>query len=278
MRSFFKIIINVLINIFPRYMQVRFARYILNRAQGEGNDDPAVNGEYFLLDKIKKNHFTGGNILFDVGANIGEYTKRAVLNTNNKLIIYCFEPVYNTFIVLNKFILKANIIPVNASLSDKDNVANIYISGYLSGTNSMHQRHPGALGEIRQDTVEEIKTIRGDSFCNENGIEHIHFLKIDTEGHELAVLKGFERMLSEGKIDFIQFEYGGCWIDARILLKDAFEYLLPKRYIIGKIHPKGVEIFKQYDFRQETFMYANYFAISSELFEIVKCNKWFNFY
>lgn len=272
---------NVLINIFPRHLQIRIAKYILNRAQGEGIDDPNVNGEYFLLAKIKRIHFTDESVVFDVGANTGEFTRMAISDTDNNLIVYCFEPVHTTFSAFNEVMSKldrsANIIMVNAALSDTNGVANIYTSGYLSGTNSMHKRHLGALGEIRQNNVEKIKTIRGDSFCIEAGIQHIDFLKIDTEGHELAVLKGFEQMLLEKKIDFIQFEYGGCWIDARVLLKDAFDYLLPQGYILVKIHPKGIEVFEHYDFRQETFAYSNYLAIRQDLLQVIQKNKWFHF-
>ena len=64
-----------------------------------------------------------------------------------------------------------------------------------------------------------IKT--GEYYCNENNIKYIDFLKIDSEGYELNILKGFGEMIKNIKI--IQFEYGQ--IDKSIKFKDIIEYL-----------------------------------------------------
>ena len=56
-----------------------------------------------------------------------------------------------------------------------------------------------------------------------NNINHIDFLKIDTEGYELNVLKVFEEYISY--IDIIQFEYGGTFLDNNTKLIDVINYL-----------------------------------------------------
>jgi len=45
-----------------------------------------------------------------------------------------------------------------------------------------------------------------DSFCAQKKIDQIDLLKIDTEGHEMCVLKGAEKLLSEKRIDFVLSE------------------------------------------------------------------------
>lgn len=57
----------------------------------------------------------------------------------------------------------------------------------------------------------------------ENNIYEIDFLKIDTEGFELCVLKGFDDYLKKVKI--IQFEYGGTFLDNEIKLSTIIDYL-----------------------------------------------------
>ena len=51
-----------------------------------------------------------------------------------------------------------------------------------------------------------------DSYCKENGIDDIDFLKIDTEGFEKEVLLGGSDIIENGT-KCIQFEYGSTWKD-----------------------------------------------------------------
>jgi hypothetical protein len=57
-----------------------------------------------------------------------------------------------------------------------------------------------------------VKVLTGERYCFDHQIEKIDFLKIDAEGHDLAVLMGFRGMLAEKKIEFIQAE---CTPDSR---------------------------------------------------------------
>ncbi len=64
---------------------------------------------------------------------------------------------------------------------------------------------------------------KGYDYVINNNIQNIYFLKIDTEGYELNVLKGFGDFLKNIKI--IQFEYGGTFLDNNIKLIEVKEYL-----------------------------------------------------
>jgi len=69
----------------------------------------------------------------------------------------------------------------------------------------------------------KIKIKKGFDYCNDNNIKSIDFIKIDTEGYELEVLKGMGNMLKNIKI--VQFEYGGTYISAKITLNDVINHL-----------------------------------------------------
>ena len=103
----------------------------------------------------------------------------------------------------------------------------------------------------------ELTTI--DDFCRENGFERIHFLKIDVEGHELAVLHGAESMLRDGRIDFIQFEFGGTCIDSKVFFRDYW-ILLHERYRIYRILKNGIVEIKRYTEHEEIFCTMNFLA------------------
>lgn len=68
----------------------------------------------------------------------------------------------------------------------------------------------------------------GKEYVTEHDIKEIDFLKIDTEGYELNVLKGFEDCLSHVKI--IQFEYGGTFLDNHVTLRGITAYLESKGF------------------------------------------------
>ena len=61
------------------------------------------------------------------------------------------------------------------------------------------------------------------NYINENNIKEIDFVKIDTEGFEYEVLKGFGDYLNNVKI--VQFEYGGTYKDKGIKMIDVINLL-----------------------------------------------------
>lgn len=59
---------------------------------------------------------------------------------------------------------------------------------------------------LAADMGEEVKVETGDAFCAARGIRKVDFLKVDAEGHDFEVLKGFSQMLARSDIGMLQFE------------------------------------------------------------------------
>jgi len=96
------------------------------------------------------------------------------------------------------------------------------------------------LGAVNSDEI--ICTVcTGDNYLSQNKIDHIDLLKIDAEGADHLVLKGFSEALAQEKIGSIQFEYGRAAIAANFLLKDFYEYLTSYGFSVGKLYPNHVE-------------------------------------
>jgi hypothetical protein len=77
--------------------------------------------------------------------------------------------------------------------------AMITVFGTSSGNRIVREKPDGV-------DVEQVTVKSGDEFARAAGMEHASFVKIDTEGFDLVVLRGFSDMLREQRIDALQVE------------------------------------------------------------------------
>lgn len=144
--------------------------------------------EYDLL----STWLTEGDWVIDVGANIGQYTKKMsdLVGDNGRVI--AFEPILETFYLLaantNKFINKSNVSLFNSAISDSMVVLGMDIPQSATGLNNYYQAH---LVEL--NTAHSVLCIPLDNF---DFPKNIKLVKIDAEGHELHVLKGMKNLIS----------------------------------------------------------------------------------
>jgi FkbM family methyltransferase len=223
--------------------------------------DFSTSGEKWVLGYIKsKIEKKSELIIFDIGANIGEYTKQLKnIFDNLPLKIYSFEPSKTTYEKLTQNIgEQKNIYIYNIGFNDKDTIATLYSNKNSSGIASIYQRNLQHL-DTKLDQMNTIELTTVDNFCTKYSIPHIDFLKIDVEGNELKVLTGAKTMITNGNIDFIQFEFGGTAIDAHIYFQDFF-YLLKDKYHISRILHNGLRQINTYSELHEIFMTTNFFA------------------
>ena len=115
------------------------------------------------------------------------------------------------------------------------------------------------LRSFFKDYIEIIvDSIKIDSYVFQHNIDNINFIKIDTEGHELEVLKSCEELLKNKKIDYIQFEYGGTYLDSKISLNDIIKYLNKYEYDVYDIQNDNIYCIN--DNFIENYEYNNFLA------------------
>ena len=86
----------------------------------------------------------------------------------------------------------------------------------------------------------DIETI--DSFSRARGIEEIDYLKIDTEGYDLEVLRGTEQMLNSRRVGFVQVEAGMNPLNRKhVPLAEFVAYLEPKGYLPFGVYEQHLE-------------------------------------
>lgn len=136
-----------------------------------------------MLYRVVKN----GDVIFDVGANIGWYSNHLSRKLPDSKI-YSFEPIPETFeqlkrnVELNK---SSNITLNNFALAEERKTLTFYYSPLVTGASSSQNitENPDMKKlECKADTL--------DNYVASNQIEKIDFLKCDVEGAELFVYKG----------------------------------------------------------------------------------------
>lgn len=90
-------------------------------------------------------------------------------------------------------------------LSDKNQNETIFFPGVHHVISSFYMQECFSQYDIKSMKV-ECKTL--DALVFDLGLDHIDYLKIDTEGAEYKILCGAKKLLEENRISFIQFEYG----------------------------------------------------------------------
>ena len=232
----------------------RTGRKLYQYARREGPNDPAHNGEYWLLDAIVQRADGASLTLLDVGANVGEWTARALACLSRHArsgTVHAIEPAPGAHAHLaRRFARDPRVVARRVALADHSGTESLYVVGELAGTNSLVDQQIGLPVPVAVTRV--------DDYLKAHALERVTFLKSDTEGLDLAVLRGGLEALSRGRIDAWQFEYNARWIHARAFLRDVFELLATQPYVLGKLFGDGVELFDAWHPELERFFETNF--------------------
>jgi FkbM family methyltransferase len=243
---------------------LRFGKFLCNEARLDRVNDFATNGERRLQSELAHLARSRSNCtILDVGANIGEWSQLLAQEFGGDVdyTIHAFEPCKGTFATLKENLrlrnLTKQVIPCNVALSSNECELPFYSLGDNVGCNSLYL-YPHWE---KKPVVETIRCRTLDGWCEENHIDRVFFMKMDTEGNEVEVLNGAKSMLEASKIEMLQFEYNHMWIHARHFLRDVFELLGSFGFTIGKITRKGIVFFHEWHPDLETFVEGNYLAV-----------------
>mgnify|MGYP001766056406 CR=1 FL=1 len=216
---------------------------------GLDNCDPCTNGEYFFLEQMARDW----TLLLDVGANESDYAAK-VREVNPACKVICFEPNLELIPDLQK---RGFAEIHHLAVGDTNGHISIHINTADPSQSSIFRKN-------RDTFMRAVPCVRLDDFCSSRDMGHIDLVKIDTEGNEIAVLRGMSRLIANTAVDLIQFEYGGTYRDAGTSLKDAFD-LLEEHYVVCLLCPQGL-LPCMYGAAQEHYRYSNWVAVSRRIY------------
>ncbi len=223
--------------------------------QGKGWGSSTIKNEVTICSKLLSKK---PNIFIDIGANKGLYTKN-ILSKFPNIECHIFEPSIHNYKILTKTFKNNQKIKLNQlALGKEKKKTKLFSNEFGSGIASLTKRRLDHF-KIDMKLEEEITLLRFDEYwLNKEKI--IDYVKIDVEGHELDVLKGFGDTLFKTKL--IQFEFGGCNIDTRTYFQDFWYFFLEKGFKVFRITPKGRIPINYYKEEHEYFLTTNYIAFN----------------
>ena len=163
----------------------------------------SINGIYeenetnFLKNLIKK-----GDIVLDIGANIGYYTLLFAQLVGNTGKVYAFEPDPRNYqlieknIEINNF---TNVVLVKKAVCAKSGNTTLYLME-SSAHNTLRKDHPQTIDKIDIDLISLDDYFKTLSIIPD-------FIKMDIEGNEINALKGMSDILQSNKTK-IMIEWG----------------------------------------------------------------------
>lgn len=179
-----------------------------------------------------------GDVLYDIGANVGAYSLVAAKFFQGKVKIYAFEPAIFNFsqlcrnIQLNK--AQGVIIPLAVALSDETCIGEFNYHNQIPG-GSLHTfgkavDHVGNVFE--PEYVQPMISYRIDDLIGQFEVPVPNHIKIDVDGIELSVLKGAEKTLTNPSLRSVLVE---------------LEQGESERSIAAFLNEKGFELHSKYN-------------------------------
>jgi len=180
----------------------------------------------------------------DVGAHLGTYTDLILKNNANcKALI--FEPQTEIFQELkNRYQNQKNVMTLNYAISNKDGFRKLYINKHdLTSTflkfdlenqylNYKAKLFNSSIKEMTKKTeIVKTRTLKG--IINKKKIKKIDLVKIDTEGHELEVLKGFGREINKVKCILLELHQDSIYLSYKP--QKIHNYLIKNNFVLKKI-------------------------------------------
>ncbi len=141
-------------------------------------------------------HTRSGDVVWDIGANLGLYTEKFLTKVGPEGVVVAFEPVPECFDVLrSKFRDTPNIILEQLALSSNTGMGAMRLaSNPLGATHQLlDSDHTGSGTRV------QVAVVTGDAYLERTRMVP-NIIKIDVEGFEYEVFKGMKALLAEPRL------------------------------------------------------------------------------
>ena len=144
------------------------------------------------IQAILKKYISKGDIIFDIGANIGQFSIffHHLISNSGNIISVEPDPVNFKYLSINKEINKLkNLKIINCGIGSKKGTLKFYQDLITGGRMGTFVRE---LAVNKQSSSKKVKIKTIDELINEFGMPN--FVKVDVEGFEISLLNGYRNI------------------------------------------------------------------------------------
>ena len=192
--------------------------------------------------QVIKQNISSGDIVIDIGANIGYFTLIMAKGIRENGKVFSFEPEPKNFELLKKNVEinnYSNVILEKKAIGNKTGTAKLYLADRKNNvfSSGMHRIFRSDLVSQIADPI-LINIIKLDDYLQDlKFIKKIRLIKIDVEGAEFDVLKGMNKILDENKEIKIVMEFSSENLeDYGSNAYDVVDFLMNKGFKLSVIN------------------------------------------
>jgi FkbM family methyltransferase len=149
------------------------------------------------FDKAMLSRISDGNMVWDIGANLGHYTRKFAAAVGPAGLVIAFEPSPSVYNELRQMASGLNnIVCINNAVADFNGESEFLVAPEMLS----------ALGRLKSISAEEsgntisVPVITGDSYIAQHPRHAPHWIKIDVEGFEFEVVRGLSNYIAGNKL------------------------------------------------------------------------------
>ena len=179
-----------------------------------------------------------GDIVVDLGANIGYYTLILAQLVGKSGHVYSFEPDPSNFEILSKNVKEnkhEHVTLVQKAISDKNSKIKLYVSKRNLASHRIFD------AEDKRESIEVDVTTLDEYFKKFK--KPIKFIKMDVEGAEGATILGASKIIEDSKNLVIMMEYFPKWIKKfGDVPEEILKSLVGKKFKLFNINKKNKKL------------------------------------
>lgn len=156
-----------------------------------------------------RTHVQPGDVVYDIGANVGCYSLLIDFVHSGTCEVYAFEPSYANFAQLNKNIelngCQGRVVPYYIALSDATGLGVFEYSSTIAGA-ARHSSEGSPDSKAVPNYRQSMPMFRLDDFRRQFALPAPHHLKLDVDGPEYAILRGAGETLADVRLKSVLVE------------------------------------------------------------------------